>query len=70
MEKAQARLTSVGRSGRADRSLSTEIAFSEYAVGLGYEILKQDPHISADDLLYEVRSSLNRGAASAAALYR
>jgi hypothetical protein len=39
-------------------------------MALGYEMLKQDPNISADDLLYEVRSTLNRVAASAAALYR
>jgi hypothetical protein len=52
------------------RRLSYEIAFSEYAMALGYELLKQDPNMPADDLLYEVRSSLNRVAASAAALYR
>ena len=34
----------------------------------GYEMLKLDPDIPADDLLYEVRSSLNRIAAAAAAL--
>ena len=55
---------------RAFRRLSYEIAFSEYAMGLGYEIFRQDPNIPADDLLYEVRSCLNRIAASAAALYR
>ncbi len=52
------------------RRLSYEIAFSEYSLGLGYEILKQDPSIPADDLLYEVRTSLNRVASSAAPLYR
>jgi hypothetical protein len=52
------------------RRLSYEIAFSGYAMALGYEMLKQDPDIPADDLLYEVRSSLNRIAAAAAALYR
>jgi hypothetical protein len=52
------------------RRLSYEIAFSEYAMGLGYEILKQDPAISPDDLMYEVRSTLNRVAALAAPLYR
>jgi hypothetical protein len=52
------------------RRLSYEIAFSEYAMALGYELLKQDPNMPGDDLLYEVRSSLNRVAASAAALYR
>jgi hypothetical protein len=52
------------------RRLSYEIAFAEYAMGLGYEIQKQDPNIPADDLLYEVRSALNRVASSAAILYR
>ena len=52
------------------RRLSYEIAFSEYAMALGYELLKHDPNMPADDLLYEVRSSLNRVALSAAALYR
>ena len=52
------------------RRLSYEIAFSEYAMGLGYEISQQDPNIAADDLLYEVRSTLNRISAAAVALYR
>jgi hypothetical protein len=52
------------------RRLSYEIAFSEYAMALGYELLKQDPNMPPDDLLYEVRRSLNRVAASAAPLYR
>jgi hypothetical protein len=52
------------------RRLSYEIAFSEYAMALGYELLKVDPNMPADDLLYEVRSSLNRVAVSAASLYR
>src|SRR5580704_697701 len=52
------------------RRLSYEIAFSEYAMALGYELLKNDPNMPADDLLYEVRSSLNRVALSAAPLYR
>ena len=52
------------------RRLSYEIAFTEYAMGLGHEVFRQDPNIPADDLLYEVRSSLNRIALSAASLYR
>jgi len=52
------------------RRLSYEIAFSEYAIALGHELLKQDPNMNGDDLLFEVRRSLNRVAASAAALYR
>ncbi|MDQ6871499.1 MAG: ATP-binding protein [Gemmatimonadota bacterium] len=52
------------------RRLSYEIAFSEYAMALGYEMAKQDPDIPADDLLYEVRSSLNRISVAAASLYR
>jgi hypothetical protein len=52
------------------RRLSYEIAFSEYAMGLGYEVSQQDPNIPADDLLYEVRSTLNRISIAAVALYR
>ena len=40
--------------------LSYEVAFSEYAMALGYETAREDPDIPADDLLYEVRASLNR----------
>jgi hypothetical protein len=60
--------------GRVDdptfRRLSYEIAFSEYAMGLGYELSKQDPNMPPDDLLYEVRSTLNRISTAAVALYR
>jgi hypothetical protein len=52
------------------KRLSYEIAFTEYSVALGYEMAERDPDIPADDLLYEVRSTLNRIALSAAALYR
>ncbi len=52
------------------RRLSYEIAFSEYALGLGYELSKQDPNMPPDDLLYEVRSTLNRISTAAVALYR
>jgi hypothetical protein len=52
------------------RRLSYEIAFSEYSMGLGYEISQQDPNIPADDLLYEVRSTLNRISTAAVSLYR
>jgi hypothetical protein len=52
------------------RRLSYEIAFSEYAMGLGYELSKQDPNMPPDDLLYEVRSTLNRISRAAVALYR
>lgn len=52
------------------RRLSYEIAFNEYAMALGYEICRQDPNIPADDLLYEVRTCLNRISTAAAPLYR
>jgi hypothetical protein len=51
------------------RRRSYEIAFSEYSMALGYELARQDPDMPADDLLYEVRSTLNRVAKAAAALY-
>jgi hypothetical protein len=54
----------------AFKRLSYEIAFSEYALGLGYELAIDDPGFPADDLLYEVRTSLNRVSKAAAPLYR
>jgi hypothetical protein len=62
-------LHSVGVGDPNFKRLSYEIAFTEYSVALGYEMAERDPDIPADDLLYEVRSTLNRVAASAAALY-
>ncbi len=52
------------------KRLSYEVAFSEYAMALGYETAREDPDIPADDLLYEVRASLNRVSVAAASLYR
>lgn len=52
------------------RRLSYEIAVAEYAVALGYQMTASDPEIPADDLLYEVRTTLNRIARAAAPLYR
>jgi hypothetical protein len=54
----------------AFRRLSYEIAFSEYSMALGYEMTQVDPSMPADDLLYEVRASLNRISNAAAELYR
>ena len=54
----------------AFRRLSYEIAFSEYSLALGYEMARKDPDMPPDDLLYEVRSSLNRISNAAAVLYR
>jgi hypothetical protein len=51
------------------KRLSYEIAFSEYAIAFGYEKAKQDPDMPSDDLLFEVRSTLNRVSSRAAALY-
>ncbi len=59
-----------GTEDPAFRRLSYEIAFSEYSMALGYEMAQQDPAIPADDLLYEVRSTLNRIAGASASLYR
>jgi hypothetical protein len=62
-------LKSSGIEDPSFKRLSYEIAFTEYSVALGYEMSERDPDIPADDLLYEVRSTLNRVAASAADLY-
>lgn len=51
------------------KRLAYEIAFNEYAMAIGYNKLEQDPEIPADDLLYEIRTTLNRVSTSAAALY-
>lgn len=51
------------------RRLAYEIAFTEYSLALGYTKLEQDPDIPADDLLYEIRTTLNRVSTSAANLY-
>lgn len=59
-----------GTEDPAFRRLSYEIAFSEYSMALGYEMAQEDPAIPADDLLYEVRATLNRIAGASAALYR
>jgi hypothetical protein len=58
-----------GLKTQISKRLSYEIAFTEYSVALGYEMSERDPDIPADDLLYEVRSTRNRVAASAADLY-
>lgn len=52
------------------RRLSYEIAFAEYSIALAYEAAQRDPEIPADDLLFDVRATLNRIARSAVALYR
>jgi hypothetical protein len=54
----------------AFRRLAYEIAFSEYAMALGYEALKDDPDLPGADLLYDVRATLNRVSRAAAALYQ
>lgn len=51
------------------KRLSYEIAFTEYSIALGRELVERDPDYPADDLLFEVRSTLNRVSASAASLY-
>lgn len=51
------------------RRLSYELAFTEYALALGYEWIKRDPGVPADDVLYDIRSALNRVSVAAADLY-
>lgn len=65
-------LAALGTGGVEDpafRRLSYEIAFAEYAIAMAYEMTQLDPDIPADDLLYDVRATLNRIARSAVALY-
>lgn len=53
----------------AFRRLSYELAFTEYALALGYELAKRDSDMPADDVLYEVRVALNRVSTASASLY-
>ncbi len=65
-----AALESGGVDNVAFRRLSYEIAFTEYAIALGYEEAREDPEIEADDLLFDVRRAMNRVARAASELYR
>ena len=51
------------------RRLSYEIAFSEYAIALSYEMVSRDPAMPADDVLYDIRATLRRITRAAAPLY-
>ena len=51
------------------RRLSYEIAFSEYAIALSYEMVDRDPAMPADDVLYDIRATLKRITRAAAPLY-
>ena len=51
------------------RRLSYEIAFSEYAIALSYEMVNRDPAMPADDVLYDIRATLRRITRAAAPLY-
>ncbi len=50
--------------------LSYEIAFTTYALGLARELLNNDPELTGDDVLFEVRDTLRRVTSRAAILYR
>jgi hypothetical protein len=62
-------LASGGTEDISFKRLSYELAFTEYSLALGWEMAERDPDIPADDLLFEVRASLNRVASAAASLY-
>lgn len=66
----KAALENTGIEDPVFKRLSYEIAFSEYAIALGYQLIKQDSYMEADDVLYEVRDTLNRVSRAAAFLYR
>jgi hypothetical protein len=51
------------------RRLAYEIAFSEYAIALSYEMVNRDPAMPADDVLYDIRATLKRITGAAAPLY-
>lgn len=64
-----AALGSAGVEDPAFRRLSYEIAFSEYSIAFGYEKAKADPDMPPEDVLFEVRSTLNRISTKAASFY-
>lgn len=64
-----AALGNTGVEDPAFRRLSYEIAFSEYSIAFGYEKAKIDPDMPPEDVLFEVRSTLNRISTKAASFY-
>lgn len=64
-----AALGSAGVEDPAFRRLSYEIAFSEYSIAFGYEKARVDPDMPPEDVLFEVRSTLNRISTKAASFY-
>lgn len=52
------------------KRLSYEIAFTEYALGLTFVMVNQDPDYPSYDALYDIRETLRRVTAAAATLYR
>lgn len=52
------------------RRLAHEIAFAEYAIAVGSEIADRDPQIPAEDLIFEIHSTLDRITTTAASVYR
>jgi hypothetical protein len=53
----------------AFQRLSYEIAFTQYSLAVAQEMLNRDPHLTADDTLYEVRDTLRRITRLGAQLY-
>lgn len=51
------------------KRLAYEIAFSEYAIALSYEMVNRDPAMPADDVLYDIRATMKRITRAAAPLY-
>ena len=51
------------------RRLAYEVAFSEYALALAYELAQREEYRDVGDALFEVRDTINRVARRAASLY-
>ncbi|MCX6830516.1 MAG: hypothetical protein NT028_00030, partial [candidate division Zixibacteria bacterium] len=49
-----------GIDGKAFREMSQEIAFVEYAIALCHEKLSRDPFYASEDLLFDMRDTVNR----------
>jgi hypothetical protein len=60
----------IGPDDPSFRRLAYEIAFTEYAFAVAANIITADPDIPADEIHYEISSTLYRISTNAAALYR
>ncbi len=51
------------------RRLAYEVAFTEYAIALAFELNKYDPYVDVSDPIFDIRQSINRIALKSAEMY-